>query len=86
MKFVEFQGVVLNLEQIKVAQKAIDKTKLRKMTNPEDGTVEEVVDGKPFLVTLDMGDATAVNFTYATREERDQNYLRLLDVLQVPQI
>ena len=84
MKFVEFQGVVVNLDQVKVVQKSIDKAKIKKMTNEETGEIEEVVDGKPFLITFDLGDGVAINFTYGSRDERDQNYLRVMDILQVP--
>lgn len=85
MKFYEWQGVILNLDAVKVVQKAIDKSKIKKQQNEDTGDVEEVIDGKPFLITFDMGDGTAINFTYATRDERDANFNMLLDVFQVRQ-
>lgn len=84
MKFVEFQGVIVNLDQVKLVQKSIDNEKIKRVTNPQTGDIEEVLEGKPFQITLDMGDNTAINFTYLTRDERDSNYLVFMDVLQVP--
>lgn len=80
MKFYEWQGVILNLDAVKLVQKATDKTKITRSTNEETGDIEETIEGKPYLINFDMGDGTVVNFTYTTRDERDQNFTKLLDV------
>lgn len=82
MKFIEVQGIILNLESVKFVQKAIDKEKIKRVTNEDTGDMEEIIDGKPFLINLDLGDGTVVNFTYSTRDDRDANYTTLLDVFQ----
>ncbi len=82
MKFIELQGVIINLDAVKLCQKALDKSKIKNMLNEETGEKEEVIEGKPFLITLDLGDSTVINMTYSTRDERDQNFNLCLDIFQ----
>lgn len=82
MKFYECQGVILNLEAVKIIQKSINKDLIKRSVNEETGEIEETISGKPYLITLDLGDGTVVNFTYGSFEERESNYTTLLDVFQ----
>jgi len=82
MKFVEFSGNYINLDRLNLVRKDMNEKSIQKY-HDDEGELHTVLKGNPFEILLEFGAGSIVRLTYKTMDERDVNFQKLSDVLQV---